>query len=80
VSNILGSIYTKIAILVGVVLYILWDIYAFYHYGNFATESATAFRWAFHAPGVGVLVGILVGHLFFPQSEVVREIAAERKQ
>lgn len=70
---------TEILILSTFVLWIGWDIYAYIRYGNKATESVRSYKAAYYAPGVGVLVGILVGHLFFPQSEVVQEIAAQQK-
>ena len=65
---------TKVIVLATPVLWIAWDLYAYLTDGNSATESATIYRWAFHAPGVAFLFGVLCGHLFVPQSEVIDEL------
>lgn len=72
-----ASLATKILVLATPVIWIGWDLYVDFTAGNSATESATIFRWAYHAPGVALLVGILMGHLFIPQTEVLSELAAE---
>lgn len=66
---------TKALILVTPVIWIGYDLYAFFHSGNSATESATLFRWSFRAPGLAFLIGVLCGHLFMPQTQVVDELA-----
>jgi hypothetical protein len=73
-SKIMGNIITQVVIMVTIVAWIGWDIYAYLHFGNAATESATIFRWSYHAPGAAFLAGILCGHLFFPQHEVLDEL------
>lgn len=73
-----GKTITQILIGLTVFVWIAWDIYTYVHNGNSSTESATLYRWAFHAPGVAFIAGILCGHLWFPQSEVIKEIAKEK--
>jgi TRAP-type mannitol/chloroaromatic compound transport system permease small subunit len=70
---------TGIIIFCTAVIWIGWDIFAYFHYGNSATESATLYRWSFYAPGVSFLFGLLCGHLFFPQRQVIQEIAGRNK-
>jgi hypothetical protein len=75
----MAAVVTKILILSTAVIWIGWDVYAYIAYGNAATESATLFRWAYYAPGVSFLGGMLAGHLFFPQTQVIDEIAGAKK-
>lgn len=74
------ALITKIIILTTPLIWIGWDVYAYLTTGNSVTESATLFRWAVHAPGIAFLVGVLCGHLFVPQTEVVQEVAEEFKK
>lgn len=59
---------TGALIILTALIWIAWDIFARIHSGYPATESATLLRWSMQAPGVSFLVGMLMGHLFFPQT------------
>jgi bacteriorhodopsin len=69
-----AQIITMSLIIITIMTWILWDVRTYIINGNSTTESATIYRWAYYAPGVAVLVGILIGHFFFPQSEVIQEL------
>lgn len=56
---------TKVLILMTIVLWIAWDVYAYRQAGNIATESWTLKKWSYYAPGIACLLGILLGHFFF---------------
>lgn len=66
------KILTMILILATIFIWIGYDIWVYIEAGNAATISMTMFRWAYHAPGVAFLFGILFGHLFFPQTLVLQ--------
>lgn len=56
---------TQILVLATPVLWIIWDVYTFLKNGNASTESATIWKYSVRLPGIALLVGILIGHLFF---------------
>ena len=56
---------SRLLILGTPVIWIAWDVYTYFTAGNASTESATIFRYAYYAPGVAFLCGVLCGHLFF---------------
>lgn len=60
---------TMILILTTILIWIGFDIYTFIHNGNVSTISVIFANWNHYFPGVGVLFGILIGHLFFNQTE-----------
>lgn len=72
-----GKTITQILIGLTVLVWIIWDVYTYIHSGNASTESATLYRWAYYAPGISFAFGILCGHLFYPQAEVINEISQE---
>jgi hypothetical protein len=43
-----------------------WDVYALYALTAADTVSAAVRQWAEELPVVPLLVGIILGHLFFP--------------
>lgn len=59
------SDWTKLLILSTAALWIAYDIFAYNKQGNLPTESWQLKRWAYLFPGFCVLVGILIGHIFF---------------
>lgn len=70
---------TRIIILATALAWIGWDVYAYIHGGVQATESYTFYELSFHYPGIAFLGGLLCGHLFFPQAQVIRDIIASNK-
>jgi hypothetical protein len=60
---------TQIIILGSPLVWIAWDVYAYLKDGNATTESANIWKWSVRLPGIALLVGILVGHLFFQLHE-----------
>jgi hypothetical protein len=50
-------------------MWIAWDVYTYFTAGYATTESATIFRYAYYAPGVAFLCGVLCGHFFFQMHE-----------
>jgi hypothetical protein len=56
---------TQILILATVVVWILYDIFAFLHWGNPSTISAVSIRYVTYVPGIAFAFGVLVGHIFF---------------
>lgn len=63
---------SKVLILATPVLWIAWDVYAyFWAGGNPATESATLIRWFHEYPGCTFLFGVLVGHTVFDLREPI---------
>ena len=56
---------TRIVILVGVVLWIGWDLYAVIA-GNDATISIQLTSWAHKLPILPFGVGVVIGHWFWP--------------
>lgn len=68
---------TQILIALTVLIWIAWDIWTYFHNGNPSTESATLYKWSYRVPGVSFLLGLLMGHLFFPQEDVIKEVCNE---
>lgn len=60
---------TQILILVTLVVWIVYDVWVYFKKGNAETESATIWRWANISPGGCVVVGVLIGHLYFQEHE-----------
>lgn len=44
----------------------IWDIYALFWLGPGSTVSAVIMMWSTRFPVIPLLVGILIGHLFWP--------------
>ena len=67
------TIYVLIGITIGL---IVWDVYVFMTAGSPATISRVVFRWAEAHPVIPFGIGVLCGHLLWPQrlrSKVVTE-------
>jgi hypothetical protein len=60
---------TEVILLITPLLWIAWDVYAHIKGGNATTESANIWKWTVRLPGIALLVGILIGHLFFEMHE-----------
>ncbi len=56
---------TKILIISTIVIWVLWDMFAYFKSGNIATESWALKKWSYFIPGIACLAGILMGHIFF---------------
>lgn len=56
---------TGIILLTVVVLLVIWDVFAFIE-GEDSTISVVITDFAFHSIPFNVLVGILIGHWFWP--------------
>lgn len=61
------SVVLAVAIHVVVFAATMWDFYLSYVYGPRATVSAVITSWSREWPIVPLLVGILIGHLFWGQ-------------
>jgi hypothetical protein len=62
-----------IAILISVVVgLVAWDIYAYVATGPSATISRVALDFAGRHPVFILAVGVLLGHLFWPQTKKVK--------
>ena len=59
---------TRILILSAVVILIVWDLIAYTHGGNESTISRVVLEASRDWPIIPLLAGIVVGHLFFPQT------------
>lgn len=58
-----------VAVILAVVLaLVLYDVWALYRFGVDATISAITLRAAMAHPVVALAVGVVCGHLFWPQS------------
>lgn len=55
-----------VVILVTFVVWIIWDIFAFYYGEGVSTLSVVITDWSFYSPGIPFLFGGLCGHWFFP--------------
>ena len=63
----IGSTVTAV-VLVGLAIGIgVWDVYAGIRWGGDATVSAVIQSWAKSYPVLPLLVGIVMGHLFWPR-------------
>lgn len=65
------SAITRILILATPLVWIAWDVVAYFGAGNPATESATLVRWFHEYPGFAFLFGVLVGHTVFDMREPI---------
>jgi len=54
---------TTILILTTIVLWIAYDIFAYFRWGNSATESVVIFKWTKVSPGTLIAIGFVLGHL-----------------
>lgn len=61
--------YTEILILTTIVIWIGFDFWTYFTYGNPSTISAIVWEWSWHLPGIPFAVGVLIGHLFFQNHE-----------
>lgn len=61
--------WTRIVVLLTPIIWIAYDLFAYFHWGNAYTESAYIFRWAYYCPGIAFLFGLLCGHFFFQMHE-----------
>lgn len=55
---------TRVFILLTVILWIIYDIVAYFTAGNPATESANIWRWAYQLASTDFIFGALAAHLF----------------
>lgn len=62
---------TQWLILATVLIWIGFDIYAYFVHGNPSTISAYIVRWSWYHPWVPFASGVLVGHLFFDMREPI---------
>lgn len=61
-----GKTVTKFALLFALVALLAYDLFAVYRYGFDGTISVVVFTLAKSAPIIPFLVGVVVGHLFWP--------------
>ena len=59
---------TQIGVVVTAVIWIAWDVYAYIGGGNPATISRVITESSRDWPIIPLLVGIVLGHLFFSQT------------
>ena len=59
---------TKIVVIASAVAWIAWDVFAYLRGGNESTISRVVLEASKDWPIIPLLAGIVVGHLFFPQT------------
>lgn len=60
---------TEILILTTIVVWVGFDFWTYFTYGNPSTISAIVWEWSWHLPCIPLAVGVLIGHLFFQNHE-----------
>ena len=63
----IGRNVTARIVLAVVALIVIYDIAAYYAWGVDATVSRVTLGWASDIPIVAVGIGVVIGHLFWPQ-------------
>jgi hypothetical protein len=58
---------TILILIVVTLLLIAWDVYAYLAAGSQATISRVVLDWAGHHPVLPFLIGVVAGHLLWPQ-------------
>jgi len=59
---------TKIVVIASAAAWIAWDVFAYLRGGNESTISRVVLESSRDWPIIPLLAGIVVGHLFFPQT------------
>lgn len=55
-----------VAFLAALLFIAVWDVYAAFGAGNTQTVSAILYQWGREWPVLTLLVGLVIGHLFWP--------------
>lgn len=61
------SFWIAIAFFVVIAAIAIWDTYAMFAPDRLKTVSSYALNWSLESPVLPFIVGVVVGHLFFPQ-------------
>ena len=61
---------TQIIVLGLVVAVVVYDIVAYSVWGVGATVSRVTLGWASGLPIIALAIGVVIGHLFWPQKEI----------
>jgi hypothetical protein len=69
----MGSGITKAVVLTSLAILIVYDIAIYAAYGAGATISRVTLSWSQDIPIILVGVGVLIGHLFWPQPRPKKE-------